>query len=155
MRDKILLDTVYLLPIFSIDIGINEIDVLFQKILESYDVYYNPISLIEAKLIILKLMKKDKGNREEYLKSFIKGLRTILKDERLKQTEITNAAIEEYADNLVGEIKNYFRRTIYATAKYINALLLTESKILLNYNNTSNIIRLYENEKLAKVEQVK
>lgn len=144
MKNKVLIDTAYLLPIFNIDISISDFDSLFLKLLDTYDVYYNPISLIEAKQIMLKLMKNDKENKEGYLNSYIKGLRTIIKDGRLKQTEITNPSIEELSDNLMKEIKNYYRRTIYATATHMNVLLLTESKKLLNYPNTKSIATLFE-----------
>jgi hypothetical protein len=56
--DKILLDTTYFLPLFGIKIKLKNFENVFPKILSNYKVMYNPISFIEAKWIILKLLKE-------------------------------------------------------------------------------------------------
>jgi hypothetical protein len=143
--NKILIDTVYLYPIFGIDVGIEKYNELFPKLLDSYEVYYNPISLIESKLLLFKLIKKDKNNKNRYLEAYLKGLRVILRDKRLKQTLITNSEIEEESDKLIDVINNYFRRIIYATAKVNKLVLLTESKNLLNQENVQSLNNFFMN----------
>ena len=55
-----LLDTTYFLPLFGIKIKLKDFENIFPKILSNYKVMYNPISFIEAKWIILKLLKEKK-----------------------------------------------------------------------------------------------
>ena len=67
------------------------------------------------------------------LERYIRGLKGILAEERLKATELTNPLIEEVADKLLLNVglKDYFDRMIYSTTKYYNATLLTEDEELM------------------------
>jgi len=56
--EELVLDTTYLLPIFGIDMRLKGFGELFPRLLASYAVLYNPVSLVEAKWIVLKLVKK-------------------------------------------------------------------------------------------------
>jgi len=56
--DKLVLDTTYLLPLFGIRIKLKDYNKLFPLLLKKYAALYNPISIIEAKWIILKLCRK-------------------------------------------------------------------------------------------------
>ena len=47
--DELLLDTTYVLPIFGLNIELRDFEKTFLKLLKSYSVMYNPISLVEAK----------------------------------------------------------------------------------------------------------
>jgi len=138
---KILLDTTYLLPLFGVDVGLEDFKMLFPKLLNTYNVMYNPISLVEAKWIILGLTRKDEMLRLKMLKRYVQGLKSILLDKRLKATELTNPSIEEFADELLlnNKLNDYFDRIIYSTAKHYNATLLTEDEKLIEISKTSNL----------------
>ena len=134
-KPSVLLDTMYLLPVFGVDVGLDEYGSLFPRILEELHVYYSPLSLVEAKWVILKLsrMKPDASSR--LLDEYRRGLEAILADNRLKETIITNSMIEEVADHLLEQgLHDYFDRMIYATAYYYNAILLSEDRELKSIN---------------------
>lgn len=130
--DKLLLDTTYLLPLFGIKIKLKDFENFFPKILNNYKIMYNPISFIEAKWIILKLLKEKPAIKDQLLESYKIGLKAILMDNRFLQTVITNNEIEDIADKLLlkAGIKDYFDRIIYATAAIYNTTFLTEDKEL-------------------------
>ena len=130
--DRLILDTTYLLPVFGVDVGLEDFREVFPKLLSRYSVAYNPISIVEAKWIILRLSRRTPSQRELLLKAYRRGLRALLSDERLEQTPLTNHGIEEIADQLLTRagIKDYFDRMIYAAAAHLHALLLTEDEDL-------------------------
>jgi PIN domain nuclease of toxin-antitoxin system len=134
--DKILLDTTYFLPLFGIKIKLKDFENVFPKILSNYKAMYNPISFIEAKWIILKLLKEKHEIKDQLLESYKIGLKAILTDNRFLQTVITNSEIENIADKLLlkAGIKDYFDRIIYATSAIYNAILLTEDEELTTIN---------------------
>mgnify|MGYP000545347347 CR=1 FL=1 len=136
--DKLLVDTTYLLPIFGIKIKLENFNRLFPEILKKYNVLYNPISIVEAKWIILRLIKKYPIKKEALLSTFRTGLEILQVDNRLSETKLTTPKIEELADKLMEiGIKDYFDRIIYSTAVYQKAIFLTEDvelKELLNKN---------------------
>jgi PIN domain nuclease of toxin-antitoxin system len=131
-----LLDTTYLLPIFGIDVRLAGFEDRFPEILEEYDVHYNPISLVEAKRISLRLGRS--GNRKEFCEKYRSGLGAILADERIRQTRVTDGAIESVADRLLADeaVKDYFDRMIYATAAVERSRLLTEDKVLVGLKSS-------------------
>jgi len=135
--NKILLDTSYLLPIFGIDVDIRGLKENFSDVLRKFEVYYNPISLIEAKFIILRLLK----DGIDLLKDYRIGLNCILTEETLKPTPFTNSEIEEIADKLLIEkgINDYFDRMIYATAVTLKLILITEDRKLLDLANSYDL----------------
>ena len=129
---ELVLDTTYLLPIFGIGVELEGFETLFPQLLGEYEVLYNPLSVVEAKWISLRLGRDDPSMRERLLVAFTKGLKALLSDERLKQTELTNPEIEETADILLlnAGVRDYFDRMIYATAVNRGASLLTEDEEL-------------------------
>ncbi len=135
VKRKILLDTTYLLPLFGIDVGLSGYEVLFPRLLEEYRVYYTPLSLVESKLIVLKLSKMKPELSDKFLIEYRKGLDTIISNDKLEDTIITNGVIEEVADHLLRMgLRDYFDRMIYATAYYYNTILLTEDNELKSIN---------------------
>ena len=109
--DKLVLDTTYLLPIFKIKVKLKYYDSIFPTLTEKYIVLYNPISIIEAKWIVLKLCKKNPSKKTVFLKAFREGLKALTHSD-INQTVLTNSTIEETADNLLLKIgiKDYFDR---------------------------------------------
>ncbi len=133
MAEELVLDTTYLLPVFGISVGLEGFRELFPKLLARYVVLYNPVSLVEAKWIVLKLVKKEPQKREQLLERFRMGLEALLRDERLGQTELTDPEVERVADLLMTQarVADYFDRLIYATAASRKSILLTEDEELI------------------------
>lgn len=130
--DRLLLDTTYLLPLFGIDVKLPRFEELLPRLLEGFDTLYNPISLVEAKWLILRLMRRNKSRAEGLLEAYRRGLKALQFDERVKPTALTEPEVEEIADRLLVEagLRDYFDRLIYASAIVNDALLLTEDKEL-------------------------
>ncbi len=128
---KILLDTTYLLPIFGIGISLREYSKVFPALLDKYEVYYNPASIIEAKWVTIRLLKTYPNKKQRILSRFRLGLKVLLSSERIRQTELTNPKIEEVSDILLDiGLKDYFDRLIYATATTYKMILLTEDRVI-------------------------
>ena len=130
--DEILLDTSYLLPIFGMKLEYRDFEATFAKLLEKYAVRYNPVSLIEAKWITLRLSRKSQDQRETLLQAYRVGLISLQEDKRLQKTVLTNGTIEELSDSLLTQqnLADYFDRQIYSTAVYLESILLTEDEKL-------------------------
>ena len=131
MAEPLLLDTTYLLPMFGIDVRLAGFESKFPKALVEYEVRYNPISLLEAKWISLRLGRGT--DRKKFLEAYRSGLGAILADKRISQTRFTGGAIELVADRLLTDngVSDYFDRMIYATAAAEKSHLMTEDKVLL------------------------
>jgi len=129
---EILLDTTYLLPILGVGVKLERFGEVFPKLINKYTLLYNPISLVEAKWIIISQARKTPDKREALLARFREGLKILLSNTKLRQTILTNAEIESIADKLllVHRIPDYFDRLIYATATYYDLELLTEDQEL-------------------------
>jgi hypothetical protein len=129
--EPLLLDTTYLLPVFGIDVGLAKFETKFPEILDEYDIRYNPVSLLEAKWISLRIGRH--SDRDKFLARYRSGLGAIMTDKRMKQTRLTDGAVELIADRLLTDnrLNDYFDRMIYATAAAENSHLLTEDKALL------------------------
>jgi hypothetical protein len=129
--EPLLLDTTYLLPVFGIDVGLAKFEIKFPEILDEYDIRYNPVSLLEAKWISLRIGRHT--DRDKFLARYRSGLGAIMTDKRIKQTRFTDGAVELIADRLLTDnrLNDYFDRMIYATAAAENSHLLTEDKVLL------------------------
>jgi hypothetical protein len=137
LAEPLLLDTSYLLPVFGIDVGLSEFETRFPKILDEYDTHYNPVSLLEAKWISLRM---GRGTfRDKFLDRYRSGLAAIMTDERLAQTALTDGATELIADRLLTDdgIDDYFDRMIYATAASEKTHLLTEDEVLLGLTDAA------------------
>ena len=130
--EELVLDTTYLLPIFGISVSLEGFSEFFPRLLAKYVVLYNPVSLVEAKWIVLRLAKRVPQKRDALLERFRIGLEALLRDERLGQTELTNPSVEGIADLLLTRagVADYFDRFIYATAASRRSMLLTEDKEL-------------------------
>ena len=78
-KPKILLDTTYLLPLFGVDVGLEQFDSKFPKMVRECEILYNQASLIEAKWIVLNLLKKEqqREKKQEFLDVYIAGLETL------------------------------------------------------------------------------
>ncbi len=137
MSRILLLDTTYILPLLGIDVEIKGLKDDFTKVLEKYEVYYNPISLIETKFIALQLLKDGIDVLEDYKI----GLSRVLLEDRLKQTPLTNPEIETIADKLLIDknVKDYFDRMIYATAVALELSLVTEDRELIRLANNYSL----------------
>jgi len=140
---ELLLDTTYLLPTFGVATQLEGFKERFPKVLETHNVRYNPISLVEAKWVVLKLSRQPGANREELLQRYRLGLRVLLADGRLEQTDLTSEAVERVADGLLidNDAKDYFDRTIYGTACASKSLLLTEDEELHALKTNPNLPR--------------
>ena len=130
-RERILLDTTYLLPLFGIHLNLRGYEEMFPRLLGEFEVLYTPVSLVEAKWIILKLARRKPTLRDRLLREYRAGLDALMADERLRATVLTNSMIEDIADHLLGlGLRDYFDRMIYATAYYYDSILLTEDEAL-------------------------
>lgn len=130
---ELILDTTYLLPLFGIGVGLARYESLFPRLLEAVRVGYNPVSLVEAKWISLRLARDRPDRRDSLLSAYRRGLAAILSDERISATDLTGPEVEAVADRLLLEfgLSDYFDRVIYATSVVENAILLTEDGELL------------------------
>ena len=131
MVEPLLLDTTYLLPVLGIDVGLAKFGTKFPKILDGYDIRYNPVSLLEAKWIGLRIGRR--SDRDKFLARYRSGLGAIMTDKRMMQTRLTDDTVELIADRLLidNRLDDYFDRMIYATAAAEDSHLLTEDKALL------------------------
>ncbi len=139
--DELLIDTTYILPIFGIGIELTDFNDGFATMLQRYAVKYNPISIVEAKWTVLRLARMNRTSRDALLKAYRLGLTALEKDERLRQTVLTNDPIEEMSDRLLlnAGLKDYFDRQVYSTAVYLKCLLLTEDEELLRICKSGNL----------------
>ncbi len=139
--DKLVLDTTYLLPIFGISVKLANFKTLFPKILNAFHVLYNPVSVVEAKWIALRVSRREPPRRDLILSRFRTGLKALLSDERLSQTALTNPEVEVVTDKLLmeGGVSDYFDRLIYATAVYYDAILLTEDEELHRVSESASL----------------
>ena len=132
--DELLLDTTYLLPAVGVDIQLGGFGTDFPKMLERFRVFFNPVSLIEAKWIILKACRRERSAeaRRRLLERYRTGISALLRDSRLEQTALTSPAVEQVADTVLVEdgLDDYFDRMIYATACERRSVLLTEDREL-------------------------
>ncbi len=129
MVKAILLDTTYLLPIFGVRIGLPRFEECFPKLLTKHTVLYNPLSIVEAKWIALRLAKR---MGRIVLDRFRLGLKALQNDDRLRPTEVTSYEIEEIADSLIPYLSDYFDRIILSTAYVHGYALLTEDEEIVN-----------------------
>ncbi|MEX2703439.1 MAG: PIN domain-containing protein [Candidatus Baldrarchaeota archaeon] len=125
---KLLLDTTYLLPLLGLQVPqLKDYEKIFPKLLTKFETFFSPLSLVESKWVLLRLLKdRELEYKRAALRRFRLGVKTIVKSEKLNQTILTSYEIEKYADLLLDLVKDYFDRMIVSTAKAYNATLLTE-----------------------------
>jgi len=128
MADSLLLDTTYLLPLFGLESRLPNFDDSFRQLLSDYEVKYNPVSLLEAKWLVLRLARRKKAQLETFLNYYREGIRVITKGEPIVQTAFTEEKVEGLSDKLLieADLRDYFDRQIYSTAACQKYLLLTE-----------------------------
>ncbi len=129
MVRKILLDSSYLLPLFNIDV---DLSMPLGKLLEEHEtMYFNPVSLVEIKWVLYKLVRKNKLSLREARENYINGLKLVLRDKRFRKTPLTTPRIERIADKLhdMG-LNDYFDRIIGATAIALRLELVTDDREL-------------------------
>lgn len=125
--ESVLADTTYLLPLFGVVLKLPRFKEVFPRLVENFTLYYNPVSLVEAKWIILKLARRKPQSSRKLLDSYIKGLVIILDSESFQPLPLTSPEIEEESDRLLKEgLRDYFDRLLYATAAVHGMTLLTE-----------------------------
>jgi PIN domain nuclease of toxin-antitoxin system len=128
MVDSLLLDTTYLLPLFGLESGLKNFNYTFRRLLVDYEVRYNPISLLEAKWLVLRVARNKTGQLQTFLNYYRDGLGAIAREDSIRQTPLTDEHVEELSDILLtkADLRDYFDRQIYSTAACSNYLLLTE-----------------------------
>jgi len=133
MRNRLLFDTTYLLPLLGIGIkNIGSYDRYIGDILEEYLVYYHPVSLIESKWLLINLRKKlSYRELERALTRFRMGMNYILESGKLHQLNFTNTMMEGEVDHLISQgYTDYFDLLIFATSYIEKITLVTEDKTL-------------------------
>jgi hypothetical protein len=129
---ELFLDTTYLLPVFGVSVGLKGFESRFDELLDDYAVFYNPVSLVEAKWIVLKGIREEPSKKGALLTSYRTGLKVLESDGRLGATSITSDEVEQTADGLHDAgMKDYFDRMVYATASERGCVLLTEDRDML------------------------
>ena len=129
--NKILLDTTYLLPFFEIETDKFSKDDLQLLMNSSINLFYNPISLVEIKWVLIRLSKRDKARFKKLKIIYSDAVDHLVYSDEIKQTLMLNGKISYLEDILLeAGVKDYFDRVIAATAKIFTGVLLTEDKEL-------------------------
>ena len=137
MKNKILIDTTYLLPLFGIEIEKFSLQNMQYLLEVDAEVIYNPISLIEIKWVILKLTKKNKKTLKQMRETYNETLEYLTTTDEIKQTPLITPEISQLEDKLNDHgIKDCFDRIITATAKIYADIFLTEDKKLVQQVKT-------------------
>lgn len=135
---RILLDTTFLLPFFGIDVGLDQFETKFTKIVDKFEVLYNSASLIEAKWIVLGAIKKEKQKekKQKFLDAYVEGLGAIVNPLRRLSPlpDLTSSRIEIVADYILFkyDVNDYFDRLVYASAAVNKAIVLTQDRKLID-----------------------
>jgi len=141
----IVLDTTYILPIFNIEVDVFRkkdfnilINISARKMLPSQ-------LIIEAKWVLYSLVRKGRiRDVDGALKDFSDGLRFLMYRNFLSIVNLLDPEIDLLEGKIykICGVKDYFDRIILATAKFYDAILLTEDKDLLNLDieKYSNLI---------------
>lgn len=71
------------------------------------------------------------------------GLKALVSDSRLKQTSLTDDAVETIADKLLldEKVRDYFDRVIYATASNRGCIFLTEDEEILSLGMRGRLLK--------------
>lgn len=112
-------------------VGLEDFGARFAKVLDSYSVLYNPVSLVESKWVVLRKVRDEPSKREPLLNAYRTGLKVLESDGRLEETRLTGDSVETAADELLANgVRDYFDRVIYGTAAEQGCVLLTEDREL-------------------------
>ncbi|QEE15675.1 PIN domain-containing protein [Promethearchaeum syntrophicum] len=150
MTNSLLLDTTYVLPLFGIEINMDnsfreEIKQLWKIGVKNYKIYLSSASIIES---VYKLNREYRNSKNpEILDRYHTVLPTIIRSKIVK-------IIDPFLNPVIAEssmkIRNYGHKDlmdcwIAASAISINALLLTEDKEL------KNLLRKFSEFKFKKI----
>ena len=135
MNINLLLDTTYVLPLFGIDINLDdsfreEIKQLWKKGVKNYNIYLSSASIIES---VYKLNREYRNSEDpEILNRYHTVLPTII---RSKNVKIIDSFLNPVIAETSMKIRNYGHKDlmdcwIAASAIGMNAFLLTEDKEL-------------------------
>ena len=113
MAKPLLVDTTYLLSIFSIRVDLPRCEEIFPKLVSRRTVFYNPLPVVEARWIALRLAKKLGSH---VLERFRLGGKALLNDGRSRPTSTTSYKIVSIANSSILHLSDYFDRMIVVTA---------------------------------------
>jgi len=150
MNINLLLDTTYVLPLFGIDINLDdsfreEIKQLWKKGVKNYNIYLSSASIIES---VYKLNREYRNSEDpEILNRYHTVLPTII---RSKNVKIIDSFLNPVIAETSMKIRNYGHKDlmdcwIAASAIGMNAFLLTEDKEL------KSLLRKYSELKIKKI----
>jgi len=150
MNINLLLDTTYVLPLFGIDINLDdsfreEIKQLWKKGVKNYNIYLSSASIIES---VYKLNREYRNSEDpEILNRYHTVLPTII---RSKNVKIFDSFLNPVIAETSMKIRNYGHKDlmdcwIAASAIGMNAFLLTEDKEL------KSLLRKYSELKIKKI----
>jgi hypothetical protein len=139
--ELLLVDTTYLLPLFGLESKLPNYEEVFPSLFTEFEVMYNPVSLLEAKWLVIGAAKKTKGKLETFLQYYREGIGAILREDKIHQTSFTDESVEQLSDKLLvsANLKDYFDRQIYSTAAQMRSILLTEDDQLHDLAKKSEI----------------
>ena len=150
MNINLLLDTTYVLPLFGIDINLDdsfreEIKQLWKKGVKNYNIYLSSASIIES---VYKLNREYRNSEDpEILNRYHTVFPTII---RSKNVKIFDSFLNPVIAETSMKIRNYGHKDlmdcwIAASAIGMNAFLLTEDKEL------KSLLRKYSKLKIKKI----
>ncbi len=150
MNINLLLDTTYVLPLFGIEINLDdsfreEIKQLWKKGVKNYNIYLSSASIIES---VYKLNREYRNSEDpEILNRYHTVLPTII---RSKNVKIFDSFLNPVIAEISMKIRNYGHKDlmdcwIAASAIGMNAFLLTEDKEL------KSLLRKYSELKIKKI----
>lgn len=150
MNINLLLDTTYVLPLFGIEINLDdsfreEIKQLWKKGVKNYNIYLSSASIIES---VYKLNREYRNSEDpEILNRYHTVLPTII---RSKNVKIFDSFLNPVIAEISMKIRNYGHKDlmdcwIAASAIGMNAFFLTEDKEL------KSLLRKYSELKIKKI----
>lgn len=100
--------------------------------MRKFEVYYQPVSIVEAKFVVLKLLRSGVDVLEDYRR----GLECLLSEESMRPTPLTSSEVEELSDELLKlGLRDYFDRMLYSTSSTLGLDLVTEDREIVNFSS--------------------
>ncbi len=127
-KNKILLDTSFLLPILGFDTS-ERIIKAFPK-LRDYELHYSDLSILEA---LWKIVKKIRGTEEE-ISRVVEGIASII--ESIKSAPITEGAVKDAINMYLEGHRDLIDNLLYATALAHGLKFLTVDATLKEFVET-------------------
>lgn len=147
-------DTSFLMPIFSMDIGIPELDTRIATLLNDGKILllYSPVSIIEIKWEILRRVK-DNDTLEEISTlhtNFQEGLKTLGTDKNARELSITDHA----TDGIVKILRKQGHKDYFDTVIGTQALLYSNYFLTLDRDLIRQIKVYYKTYAIDKSDQI-